>query len=189
VTATVRGKRRGAPKKTPEASRTVRLTLLLTPTEFEWLQAEAGKAGLRRALGRFLLTRSMGGEWKIVPAVNRAAWSHLGKWAGCFTTLAKAAAGGNLDKIYPHLNPSLEFLLEAVRAELRALRLALIGLDRASRQEAEEAERRWHEAFGEAIEDLELGSDGEEDEWDGSDLSELPGEIDPDAPMTWADRS
>lgn len=185
MTTSVRGKRRGAPKKPPEVSRTVRLTLLLTPTEYAWLQAEAGKAGLRRALGRFLLTRSMGGEWKIIPAVNRAAWSHLGKWAGCFTTLAKAAAGENLAKIYPHLNPNLEFLLEAVRAELRALRLALIGLDRASRQEAEEAERRWLEAFGEEVEDVQLGPDDEDEEWDGSELGDLPDEIDPDAPLNW----
>ncbi|NOG74194.1 hypothetical protein [Roseicella sp. DB1501] len=185
MTAIVSGKRRGAPKKAPENSRTVKVTLLLTPTEYAWLQAEAGKAGLTRALARFLLTRAMGGEWKIIPAVNRAAWSHLGKWAGCFTTLAKAAAGGNLVKLYPHLNPSLEFLLEAVRAELRALRLALIGLDRASRQEAEEAERRWHEAFGDVVEDAMLGPDDEDEEWDGSDLGDLPDEIDPDAPLNW----
>lgn len=158
------------------------VTLRLTPGEYAWLQTEAEKGGLTRALGRFLLQRAMGTGWKIVPAINRAAWSHLGRWAGAFTTLANAAAGERLALLYPHLNPSLEFMLDAVRADLRALRLALIGLDRASQLEAEEAERRWSEATGEVIAEAEFGPGDEPDgEWTSD-------EIDPDAPITWGDR-
>lgn len=129
MTQTVRGRRRGAPRKSPEATRSIRVKVNLTPGEFAQLQASAARSGQSKALGRHLVARAFGRHPTVIPAINRAAWSHLGKWAGAFSTIANAAAGERLTLLYPHLNPSLMVLLDQVRAELRSLRLALLGQD------------------------------------------------------------
>lgn len=174
MTAKVQGRRRGAPKKSPDQSRTQVVTVRLTPAEFERLSAEAAMAGRSRGLGRYLHNRAMSRSPRIqiMPAVNQAAWSHLGRWAGAFSTIANAAAGERLAQLYPHLAPSLEVLLERATAELRALRLALLGLDDESMAAAEAAER-----LG-LLSDVEDEEFGEEDD---------PDEIDPDAPMRWSE--
>ena len=173
MTAAVRGRRRGAPKKAPGEARTVVITLRLTPAEFAKLQVEAANEGKTRALGRYLFQRALGRQPKIMPAINRELWSHLGRWAGAFTTIANAAAGERLAELYPHLNPSLSILLQRARAELSALRLALLGLDEESMAAADEAERLG--ILTEDYEDADVVGDEEHD----------PDTIDPDAPMDW----
>jgi hypothetical protein len=127
MTATVKGRRRGAPKKTPENLRARRITLRLTPAEFERMRTEAARAGRERGVGRYIYERAAGRTPPVIPAVNQAAWSHLGKWAGAMTTIANTAAGERLGLLAPHLDPPLEVIIAQAAWELRALRLALLG--------------------------------------------------------------
>lgn len=144
----------------------------LTPFEFAKLKSEAAKSGRSRALGRYLHDRAMDRQPKIIPAINRATWSHLGRWAGAFTTIANAAAGERLTQLYPFLDPSLSILLQRATAELRALRLALLGLDDEAMAAADEAERRG------VLIDAEEAGFGEEEE-------DSSGEIDLGDPVQW----
>lgn len=148
MTAKVGGRRRGAPRKAPDEALSHVVTVRVTPAEFATLQAEAARAGRPQAVGRYLHDRAMGRRQAVIPAINREMWSHLGKWAGAFTTIANAAAGERLGLLAPHLDPSLPICLQRVTAELRALRLALIGLDAESMQAAAEAERLGGERNG-----------------------------------------
>lgn len=127
MTAIVKGRRRGAPKKTPDNLRAKRLTLRMTPTEFETMRAEAARSGRERGVARYIYERATGRTPPVIPAVNQAAWSNLGRWAGAMTTIANAAAGERLALLAPHLDPPLEVVIAQAAWELGALRLALLG--------------------------------------------------------------
>ena len=127
MTEKVKGRRRGAPKKTAENLRAKRITLRLTPTEFERMRQKAARAGRERGVGRFIHELAAGRTPLIIPAVNQAAWSNLGRWAGAMTTIANAAAGERLALLTPYLDPPLEVIIAQAAWELRALRLALLG--------------------------------------------------------------
>lgn len=127
MTAKVKGRRRGAPKKPPEKLRARRITLRLTPAEFERMRVDAARAGRERGVGRYIYERAAGRTPPVIPAVNQEAWSNLGRWAGAMTTIANAAAGERLGLLAPHLDPPLEVIIAWAAWELRALRLALLG--------------------------------------------------------------
>lgn len=127
MTAEVRGRRRGAPKKGPENLRAKRLTIRMTPTEFEKMWKEAARVGRARGVARYIYERAAGRTPPVIPAVNQAAWSNLGRWAGAMTTIANAAAGERLSLLAPRLDPPLEVIIAQAAWELRALRLALLG--------------------------------------------------------------
>ena len=141
MTASVRGRRRGAPRKSPDEALSHVITVRVTPAEFAAVQAEAARAGRAQAIGRYVFDRAMGRRAAVIPAINREMWSHLGKWAGALTTIANAAAGERLALLYPHLDPTLAICLQRATAELRALRLALLGLDAEAMEAAAEADR------------------------------------------------
>lgn len=125
MTAVVKGRRRGAPKKSPENLRAKRLTLWLTPAEYERIRSDAARSGRERGVGRYIYERAVGRTPPVIPAINRAAWSNLGRWAGAMTTIANA--GERLALLAPHLDPPLEVVIAQAAWELRALRLALLG--------------------------------------------------------------
>ncbi|TDH62359.1 hypothetical protein E2C06_12180 [Dankookia rubra] len=127
MTAKVKERRRGAPKKTPENLRAKRLMIRMTPAEYERMRKKAARAGRERSVGRFIFDLAAGRTPPIIPAVNQAAWSNLGRWAGAMTTIANAAAGERLALLAPHLDPPLEVIIAQTAWELRALRLALLG--------------------------------------------------------------
>ncbi len=147
MTATVRGRRRGAPRKTPDEARTRAITIRVTPAEHDQIFRAATRAGTRTrtreaTVARYARDQVLGRPAPVVPAVNRAMWTYLASWAGAFTTIANAAAGARLAGLLPHLDPPLEIALEEIRAELRALRLALLGHDVAEWERDEEATGR-----------------------------------------------
>lgn len=127
MTAKVKERRRGAPKKTPENLRAKRLMIRMTPAEYERMRKKAARAGRERSVGRFIFDLAAGRTPPVIPAVNQAAWSNLGRWAGAMTTIANAAAGERLALLAPHLDPPLEVIIAQAAWELRALRLALLG--------------------------------------------------------------
>ncbi len=135
MTKDTKKRRRGAPRKVPEETRSRVVTVRLTPAEYDHLRALAersakrvGKAR-RATLGQCLAERAFSRHPRTVPAINQALWSHFGHWAGAFTTIANAAAGGRMAELLPHLQPDLIVAVEQLRAELQATRLALLGLD------------------------------------------------------------
>ena len=119
MTIRVNGRRRGRPALKEGEGRGCPITVRLTPAEHAHLSAEASDHGDGR-LGRYLYERALKRPSPRIPAVNQEAWSRLGKVAGGLTTMAKAAAAMRLDAVD-------RLLIEEVRDELRALRLALIG--------------------------------------------------------------
>jgi hypothetical protein len=86
------------------------------------LEERAAAVGLENRLGRFLydraISRRVPGE---IPPINQEAWSRLGNVAGGLSTMALAASVMRLPEIDRKL-------ITDVREELRAVRLALIGL-------------------------------------------------------------
>lgn len=125
MTKEVRGRRRGRPALADGEARDCTISVRLTPAERAALAEEAEAAGQGDRLGRHLYDRAMRRPAPRIPAVNLEAWGRLGKVAGGLTTMAKAAAAGHLDTID-------RLLIEEVRDELRAVRLALIGADAAA---------------------------------------------------------
>lgn len=160
MTSIVKARRRGAPKKTAENLRAKRLTIRLTPGEYERMRTDAAKAGRERGVARYIFDRASGRTPPVIPAVNQAAWSHLGKWAGAMTTLANAAAGERLSLLAPHLDPPIEVIIAQAAWELRALRLALLGRQIEEAPPEEPADADGDAAPEEWFEDEERFDDG-----------------------------
>lgn len=122
MTKLVNGRRRGRPALAPGEGRDHTISVRLSSSERADLFERAEVAGKSDRLGRFLYERAISRRIpNRIPALNAEAWSRLGNVAGALTTMAKAAAAMNLDTVD-------RFLIEQVRAELRAVRFALIGL-------------------------------------------------------------
>lgn len=126
MSGTIAGQTRrpGRPAKPRAERRTEKITVMVSPSERQALEGQAGAAGLEtgvylRAVG---LRHRVAG---VVPAINLTAWREL----------ARAAA--NLNQIAAHLNgggrfdargtPRLTEALDALREEVTALRLGLLG--------------------------------------------------------------
>jgi len=104
----------------PEQRRTNTISVRLTDAEHAALVAEAASVGRGDELGRYLYEKHAGRLPRRIPAINREAWSRLGKVAGGLATIAKAAAILQL--------PVLDrVLLDELRDELHAVRMALLG--------------------------------------------------------------
>lgn len=120
MTKEVRGRRRGRPALAPGEGRGCTISVRLTPAERAELEEKAAAAGQPK-LGRYLYERALARRIPArIPPVNAEAWSRLGNVAGALTTMAKAAAVMQMDTVD-------RLLIEQVRDELRAVRLALIG--------------------------------------------------------------
>jgi len=123
MTKLVKGRRRGRPELPPEQRRSHTISVRLTDAEHAALVAEAATVGRANEIGRYLYEKTSNQIPRRIPAINREAWSRLGKVAGGLATIAKAASILNL--------PVLDrVLLEELRDELRGVRLALIGSNR-----------------------------------------------------------
>lgn len=116
-----RAKKRGRRPLPAGEARSHTISVRLSTAEHAHLSALAGAGGEKR-LGRFLYEQFSNRRPVVIPAVNREAWGRLGKVAGALTTIAKAAAVGDLGAYDRDL-------IEAVRAELHGVRCALIGVD------------------------------------------------------------
>lgn len=121
MTKEVNGRRRGRPALPADEQRSCLISVRMTPAERADLERLAKADGMADQMGRYLYERGIARKpLTRIPPVNVEAWGRLGKVAGGLTTMAKAAAVMNL--------PTIDrLLLEEVRDELRAVRLALIG--------------------------------------------------------------
>ncbi|MDT7953054.1 MAG: mobilization protein [Acetobacteraceae bacterium] len=117
-TARRRG-RGGRPRKAAEDKRTATISVRLTPDERVRLTAWAGPAGLAEYLRRAGLGRRARG--RIVPELNREAWTELARALSNLNQLAHASNAGRT------LGPELAPLIESVRDQVAALRLSLLG--------------------------------------------------------------
>lgn len=122
MTVVVNGKRRGRRKLPASETRRNTISVRLTDMELADLRIEAAAVGRENEVGRFLYERHAGRMPLAIPAVNLEAWGRLGKVAGGLTTMAKAAAAGQL----PFVDRAL---IEDVRIHLKEVRFSLIGGD------------------------------------------------------------
>lgn len=110
--------RGGRPGVAPESRRSVVLQARVTPEEQAQVRAQAEALGV--PAGELVRRAVLGRRLQGVPAINREAWGRLGPLAANLNQWVKAinsghAAGGPLE------------LLEQLRAEVAALREALLG--------------------------------------------------------------
>lgn len=117
---------RGRPTIAPEARRSHTIAVKVTSAERAELERRSASAGLRE-IGVYVRQVAIRGRppRAVVPAVNREAWREL------------ARTTANLNQIAAHLNggghfdergtPRLAQVLDALREEVRLLRLSLIG--------------------------------------------------------------
>jgi hypothetical protein len=122
MTNEVKGRRRGRPLLTDAQRRGCCISVRLTPDERVALEERAAEVGLQDRLGRYLYDRAVSRRVPgVIPLINQEAWSRLGNCAGALTTMALAASVMNLSEVD-------RTAIESLRTELRAVRLALLGL-------------------------------------------------------------
>ncbi len=109
--------RRGPNPKSDSELRKHQINCRLTDQELQALDARRG--GLSR--GAWLRTAAMQRPPRIVPAINREAWSHLAKVAGGLTYLVEVAKSGGT----PSMDGSMVADLRQAVSDVRRL---LIGV-------------------------------------------------------------
>jgi hypothetical protein len=120
MTVEVKGKRRGRPALPAAERRRRTISVRLSDAEHAALRKESAEFGRGNEIGRYLYEKWAGRVPPRIPAINREAWSRLGNVAGALTTIAKEAASRQL--------PALDrILLDELRGDLRAVRMALLG--------------------------------------------------------------
>lgn len=112
----------GRPKGDPGAVRAATIGVRVSAGEYARLREKAGEIGMTPAqwLREAALTRRL--PPPPVPAINREQYAELARLAANVNQLAKAANEGQRVKVAAPL-------LEKLTAELKRLRLALIGVD------------------------------------------------------------
>ncbi len=185
MTKEAKNRRRGAPRKVPEETRSRVVTVRLTPAEYDHLRALAERSAKRVGkarkppLGQFLAERVLSRAPKTIPAINQTMWSYLGHWAGAFTTIANAAAGQRLAELLPHLQPELIVAIDQLRTEFQATRLALLGLDAKAEGTAGEQPSRGKGRNGKGGKEADSYDEDEDGDADGEGFAE-------DGPGGWS---
>lgn len=113
-------RRGGRPAVAPEARRSQTIGVCVSGTEAAQLRRVAAQVGMKPSA--FLRSAALGVVPRVVPEGNRAHWLALGKLTATLTQLMAARMRGlpvTLD----------ERVVMALRAEVRALRCALLGAD------------------------------------------------------------
>ena len=113
-------RRGGRPAVAPEARRSQTIGVCVSTAESTQLRRVAAQVGMKPSA--FLRAAALGVVPRVVPEGNRAHWLALGKLTATLTQLMAARTRGlpvTLD----------ERLVTALRAEVRALRCALLGAD------------------------------------------------------------
>ncbi len=111
-------RRPGRPAVAPDARRSSTIGVSVSATEAAQLKAVAARVGLKP--GTYLRVAALGVVPRIVPEGNQAHWRELARLTGALTQLFDARKQGlpvTLD----------DALVDALRAEVRALRQALLG--------------------------------------------------------------
>lgn len=111
----------GRPKSPPDKVRTATIGVRVTPSEYAELRAKAERMGMTP--GQWLRTAALTRRLPPppVPEANRAEYVQLGRLAGNINQLLRLAYAGSV---------SVDSgLLESVAAEVRRLRLALLGIE------------------------------------------------------------
>ncbi|MEF2146386.1 MAG: hypothetical protein V3573_13150 [Desulfovibrionaceae bacterium] len=111
-------KRGPIPKKDAEL-RKHQVNCRLTDQELQTLDAHRG--GLSR--GAWLRTAAMKRPPRLIPAVNREAWSHLAKLAGGLTFFVQEAKSGRILTIDESLLSDLRGAVGDVRRQLIGVRV------------------------------------------------------------------
>ena len=111
-------RRPGRPAVAPDTRRSSTIGVSVSATEAAQLKAVAARVGLKP--GTYLRVATLGVVPRVVPEGNPAHWRELGRLTGALTQLFDARKQGlpvTLD----------DALVDALRAEVRALRQALLG--------------------------------------------------------------
>lgn len=102
-----------------------------TDAEGDRIEDDAARCGLKPAT--YIRQQMKGKQPRVVPELNREAWSHLGLTAGGLTQMAKAAQEGRI------IDYDAE-AVEAVRTSLAMVRRLLLGMpERYDQDEEDEA--------------------------------------------------